>query len=170
MAPSLVRREPFGSRLGRRCEDRCQLHFNIDFSETDPTPQQTHTSPRPNLAPISRTLRGSHTSHVAAAGSPPPSRPRPRSPAAASRSEPVCFLIVIDRPVDPRGLADGGGHGDALGVVCEVVGRAGARRSILRCVPPVRAARTSGVLATRTRSTVCGSGPGWLLACSGAHY
>jgi uncharacterized protein with von Willebrand factor type A (vWA) domain len=32
MAPSLVRREPFGSQLGRRCEDRCQLHVNFDIS------------------------------------------------------------------------------------------------------------------------------------------
>jgi hypothetical protein len=34
MAPSLVRRELFGSRLGRRCEDRCQLHVNFEQRHT----------------------------------------------------------------------------------------------------------------------------------------
>ena len=29
LAPSLVRREPFGSRLGQWCEDSCQLHVNF---------------------------------------------------------------------------------------------------------------------------------------------
>mmetsp|Transcript_7693 Transcript_7693/g.20172 ORF Transcript_7693/g.20172 Transcript_7693/m.20172 type:complete len:436 (-) Transcript_7693:41-1348(-) len=33
MAPSLVRRETFGSRLGRRCEDSCRLHVNFPRSQ-----------------------------------------------------------------------------------------------------------------------------------------
>ena len=65
MAPSLVRREPFGSRLGRRCEDRCQLHVN--FVQATKifilTPSVTHAPPASGTLGF-YTRRAKHATHA----------------------------------------------------------------------------------------------------------
>jgi hypothetical protein len=100
-----------GAAWGRRRRlSQMGAYFTVKiFPNTDPDPIR-HTRPLTHLSPRRRATNGSHTL-------PPPG---PAVPLGRARARPllhVCTASLFlnhDRPVDPRGLADGGGHGDPL--------------------------------------------------------